>query len=68
MDGLTHISAIGDEVNIAARLASQAAAGAIIVSERTLAAAAIEGSDLEARSLELKGISGPVRVRVMRGA
>ena len=68
VDGLTNISAIGDEVNIAARLASKAAAGEIIVSERTLAAAAIEGSDLEARSLELKGISEPVRVRVMHGA
>ncbi len=67
-DGLTDISAIGDEVNTAARLASKAAAGEIIVSERALKAAGIEGSELESRSLELKGISEPVPVRVMHGS
>jgi adenylate cyclase len=66
-DGLTEISAIGDEVNTAARLASKAAAGEIIVSERVLKAAGIDGGELESRSLELKGIREPVFVRVMRG-
>ncbi len=66
-DGLTDISAIGDEVNTAARLASKAAAGEIIVSEQALKAAGVDGSELESRSLELKGISEPVLVRVMRG-
>jgi adenylate cyclase len=65
-DGLTNISAIGDEVNMAARLASKAAAGEIIASEAVLTAAGIDGSALEERSLELKGISGLVRVRVLR--
>lgn len=64
-DGLTDISAIGDEVNTAARLASQAAAGEIIVSEQALTQAGIDSSALEPRSLELKGISEPVLVRVM---
>lgn len=64
-DGLTNISAIGDEVNLAARLASKAAAGEIIVSEQALKAAGIDGSELESRSLELKGISELVPVRVM---
>jgi adenylate cyclase len=67
-DGLTDITAIGDEVNTAARLASQAAAGEIIVSEQALKEAGMDGSELEARSLELKGISEPVLVRVMRGS
>jgi adenylate cyclase len=67
-EGLTDISAIGDEVNTAARMASQAAAGEIIVSEQALKDAGIDGSDLEARSLELKGISEPVHVRVMHGS
>jgi adenylate cyclase len=67
-DGLTNISAIGEEVNTAARLASKAAAGEIIVSENALQAAGIDGSKLEARSLELKGISEPVPVRVMRAS
>lgn len=66
-DGLINISAIGDEVNLAARLASKAAAGEIIVSEKALNEAGADASALESRSLELKGISEPVRVRVMRG-
>ena len=67
-DGLTDITAIGEEVNTAARLAAQAAAGEIIVSEQALRAAGIDGSALEPRRLELKGISEPVSVRVMRCA
>lgn len=64
-DGLINISAIGDEVNTAARLASKAAAGEIIVSEQALHKAGIPADGLELRSLELKGISEPVIVRVM---
>jgi adenylate cyclase len=65
-DGLTNVSAIGEEVNTAARLAAQAAAGEIIVSEKAIEQAGVEGSGLESRSLTLKGISQPVAVRVMR--
>jgi|SRR5919108_6082835 adenylate cyclase len=65
-EALVNISAIGDEVNTAARLASKAAAGEIIVSEKTLVKAGINSDGLESRSLELKGISQPVTVRVMR--
>ena len=64
-EGLTDISAKGEEVNMTARLASKAGIGEIIVSEPALKAAGIDGSDMEARSLELKGISGPVIARVM---
>ncbi|HKG54032.1 MAG TPA: adenylate/guanylate cyclase domain-containing protein [Anaerolineales bacterium] len=67
-DGLTEISAIGDEVNLAARLASKAAASEIIVSEQALKKAKIDGTELEARSLELKGIREPVIARVMHGS
>ena len=66
-NGLVNISAIGDEVNTAARLASKAAAGEIIVSETALAQAHIDGSALESRTLELKGIREPMTIRVMRG-
>jgi adenylate cyclase len=65
-DGLVNISAIGDEVNAAARLASKAGAGEIIISERALHRARLDGSGLESRTLELKGISEPAVVRVMR--
>ncbi len=63
--GLMNIAAIGDEVNLAARLASQAATGEIIVSEQALARAGLSYDELEGRCLELKGISDPVPVRVM---
>jgi class 3 adenylate cyclase len=55
-------------VNKAARLASRAAAGEIIVSEQALKQAGIDGSELESRSLELKGIREPVLVRVMHAS
>ena len=64
-DGLVDISAVGEEVNTAARLGSLAAAGEILVSEEALAKTAIDASGLEIRHLELKGISEPVAVRVM---
>jgi adenylate cyclase len=65
-DGLTNISAIGDEVNTAARLASQAGAGEIIVSESALEQAGVEVTSLEKRRLTLKGISHPVDACVIR--
>ncbi|HAV76953.1 MAG TPA: hypothetical protein DCX53_06315 [Anaerolineae bacterium] len=65
-DGLVDISAIGDEVNTAARIASKAAGGEILISERTLELAGINKDDLESRILDLKGISEKVLVRVMR--
>jgi len=67
-EGLTDISAKGEEVNMAARLASKAAVGEIIVSEQALEKAQIDGSKFESRRLELKGISGLVQVRVMNGS
>ena len=65
-EGLTDISAKGDEVNTAARLASKAGRGEIVISEQALGKAGMDGGTLEPRSLELKGISEPVPVRVMR--
>jgi len=67
-EGLTDISAKGEEVNMAARLASKAAVGEIIVSEQALKEAGMDGTPLEMRRLELKGISEPVQVRVMRSS
>jgi adenylate cyclase len=67
-DGLTDISAIGDEVNTAARLASKAAAGEIIVSEQALKKAGMDSGELESRRLELEGLSEPVLVRVIHSS
>jgi adenylate cyclase len=65
-DSLVNISAIGDEVNLAARLASKAKAGEIIVSERALKQAGMDSRGLESRRLELKGISQAVDVMVIK--
>ena len=48
-------TALGDPVNIAAHLASQAAAGEILVTDATAAAAGLNDDGLERRQLSLKG-------------
>jgi len=53
----TELTALGDVVNTAARLASAAAAGEILVSREAADAAGLESGALERRSLELKGKS-----------
>lgn len=65
-DGVVDITALGDAVNITARLASQANAGEILLSEQTLDVARMDLSNLEKRSLSLKGKSAPFDVRVMQ--
>lgn len=67
-DGLLNMAAVGEEVNLAARLAAQAAEGEIIVSEPALKAAGEPADGLESRTLELKGIPAPVLVRVLHPA
>ena len=66
-EGMSEISAKGEEVNTAARLASKAGVGEIVVSEQALKKTGVAYDQLEARSLELKGISELVPVRVLRG-
>ena len=58
-------TALGDNVNIAARLASNAAQGEVIASEAVFEAAQLDPAGLEKRHLELKGKSEPVSVRVL---
>ncbi len=65
-DGVTEIAILGDNVNKAARLSSNAAAGELIVSEEAFASADLSGERLERRKLELTGIRQPVEVRVVR--
>lgn len=60
------VTALGDNVNITARLASQAGAGEALVSEAACASAGHPGGDAEQRCLELKGKSVPVNVRVIK--
>ncbi len=66
----THVefTALGDIVNTAARLASVAGAGEILLTMPAVEGAGLDASALEHRSLDLKGKSLVVDVAVVRGA
>lgn len=64
--GLSDVTVLGDVANTAARLASAAGPGEILVSSATCAAAGLATDQLELRALQLKGRSESVDVRVLR--
>jgi len=59
-------TALGDNVNITARLASQAGPGEILISEASYTAANLNREDLERHQLVLKGKSEPIGVRILK--
>jgi len=63
---VTELTALGDVVNTAARLASAAGAGELLVTDGAIAAAAWPVAGLESRSLELKGKRELTSIRVAR--
>lgn len=63
--GMVDVTALGDAVNIAARLASKAGPGEILISEETYREAGLDLGILEQRELELKGRAQPVGVYVL---
>jgi adenylate cyclase len=65
-DGVNEIAVLGSAANICARLSSKAAAGEILISEDSVKFGKLNVDVLESRSLELKGVSQPVSVRVMK--
>src|SRR5687768_5826271 len=65
-DSVNDITALGDNVNITARLASVAAPGEAVISEVAYTAGGLDLGELEQRRLELKGMSEPVLARVLR--
>jgi adenylate cyclase len=60
-------TALGDAVNITARLASAAAAGEVIVSVATAAAAGMTTDQLERRTVAIRGRTEPIEVIVLPG-
>jgi len=65
-DGVTEIAVLGSAANMCARLSSKAAAGEILISEESVKSGNLDVTGLESRSLELKGVSQPVSVSVMK--
>jgi adenylate cyclase len=63
---VTDMAAMGVNVNLTARLASQAGEGEALVTEATFAAANLDFGDAERRQLVLKGLGEPVTVGVLR--
>ena len=61
----TDFTALGDNVNITARLASAARAGEVLISDAAYSASGLDLGELEQRHLELKGKSKPTDVRVL---
>jgi len=63
--GSSDITVLGDAANTAARLASSARQGEILISDAVYTAAGLDLGELEKRQLELKGKSQPVLVHVL---
>ena len=65
-DGVNEIAVLGSAANLCARLSSKAAAGEILISEDSVKSGRLDEGGFEARSLELKGLSQPIFVRVIK--
>ena len=63
-DGVTEIAVLGSAANLCVRLSSKAAVGEILISANSVKSGNLDVEGLETRSLELKGVSQPVLVRV----
>ena len=65
-EGVSEIAVLGSAANLCARLSSKAAAGEILISEDSVKSGNLDVDGLETRLLELKGVSEPVSVRVVK--
>jgi adenylate cyclase len=63
---VSDVTALGDAANTAARLASAAGPGEILVSAAAYEAAGLDTDQVEQRRLQVKGRLEPVNVRVLR--
>ena len=61
---VTDVSALGDNVNVAARITSMANPGEVLISDEAYTKSGLDLGDLERRQLELKGKSEVFNVHV----
>ena len=66
--GVNDFTALGDTVNIGARLQGEAVAGEVVLSETVYESVADAYPDLESRTITLRGREEPITVRVLRPA
>ena len=66
--GVCDLTAMGDAMNVAARLTSEAQAGEAIISEAACQAAGLDDRVFEQRVFHLKGRDEPVKARVLHPA
>jgi len=65
-NGVNEIAVLGSAANLCARLSSKAAAGEILISENSIKFGDLDVDGLETRLLELKGVSQPISVSVIK--
>jgi adenylate cyclase len=65
-DVVSDFTALGDAVNTTARLVGEAASGELLVSVEAATAAGTDTSDLERRTVEVRGRTEPVEVVALR--
>ncbi len=63
--GIQDVRAVGDNLNVTARLASQAGPGEALLTEAVCQASGFDPTGLEHRELALKGRDAPLAVRVL---
>jgi adenylate cyclase len=66
-EGVVDFTALGDTVNVAARMASEAGAGEILISDAACREARLAQPSVERRQLRLRGHSKPVAAHVLHG-
>jgi adenylate cyclase len=64
-DTVSDFTALGDTVNVAARLVALAGPGEALVSDAACSAAGLDARQFEGRELDIHGKSEPIHVRVM---
>ena len=64
--GVNEIAVLGSAANLCARLSSRAAAGEILISEESVKSGNLDVEGLQSRTLELKGITDLITVRVTK--